>query len=348
MSQLLRCLAFSLAFALAGPSHAAATQGSPKPSQLIIHGAIDKAALLPLIEAFQQQHPGFSISYQEFESQALYQHFLDHPEKRPDLMLSPAMHLQFKLANDGYAQSYRSEETNRLPERAKWRDELFAYALDPIVLIINTDILAGKPLPHNRDQLQGLIRSKGHLLDEKIGLPDIETSALGYLAWSYDSQLSRTYERRLEAFGSHHSKRYANTHAMLKALARGEIFIAYNALGSYSQALVNTHPWMASVQPTDYTTVLTRTAFIPKTAQHPASAQTFLDFLISSEGQQILAEHASLIPIEASETGTDALEQARSLLKPIPLSLELLLQTDSAKRQLLLEEWHDAMPSLPH
>ncbi|MFC6674214.1 ABC transporter substrate-binding protein [Marinobacterium aestuariivivens] len=340
-------LVLSLAIAVVGPAVLLADDDPENRSDIIIHGAVDESAIRPLLEAFGHHRPRIAVRYREFNSLALYRHFLEQPDDRPDLMLSPAMHLQLKLVNDGYALRYRSAQTDRLSKRAKWRDELFGYALDPIVIAINTDLLAGDPLPQSRDQLLELIRRKDHLLDEKIGLSDIESTGLGYLAWSYDSQLSRTYERLLEAFGIHHSRLYPNTASMLRALTKGEIFIAYNALGSYTRAWSQRHPWIVPVLPMDYTTVVVRTAFIPKSTRNPAAAQAFLDFLLSEAGQQALAERSSLIPIGTGLDGEDTiLQSAHSLLKPIPLGLELLLQTDAAKRQLLFDEWRSAMPHL--
>ncbi|GGO84461.1 periplasmic iron-binding protein [Marinobacterium nitratireducens] len=319
-------------------------------SELVIYGAVDRETIKSVFSAFLERHPQIALKYREFNSLDLYQYFLEHPDERPDLMLSSAMDLQFKLVNDGYAQRYSSEHTDRLPTRSKWRDELFGYAVEPIVIAINTDLLAGAPLPQSREQLLALIRNKDHLLDEKIGLPDIKSTGIGYLTWSYDSQLSRTYERLLEAFGIHHSRLYSDTRSMLRALTRGEIFIAYNALGSYTQAWSQEHPWIVPVLPTDYTTIVLRTAFIPKASRNPAEAKTFLDFLLSDIGQQLLTEHSSLIPVSGgpgNDSGSPTLFGAsHSLLRPIPLGLELLLQTDTAKRQLLFDEWDSAMPHL--
>lgn len=314
--------------------------------ELVIYGALDKETLEPALSAFRDRHPQLSLRYREFNSLELYHYFLDHPNERPDLMLSPAMDLQFKLVNDGYGLPYHSANTERLPVRSKWRDELFGYAIEPIVIAINTDLLAGAPLPQSREQLLALIREKDHLLDEKIGLPNIKSTGLGYLTWSYDSLLSRTYERLLEAFGIHHSRLYSNTRSMLHALTKGEIFIAYNALGSYTRAWSREHPWIVPVLPMDYTTIVLRTAFIPKSSRHPGDAGAFLDFLLSDDGRRALSQQAGLIPIGTDNNVPLLLRSAHSLLRPIPLRLELLLQSDRAKRKLLFDEWDSAMPYL--
>ena len=82
---------------------------------------------------------------------------------------------------------------------------------------------------------------------------------------------------------------------MLGALAAGEIMIAYNVLGSYAASWSEAHPDIVVVLPRDYTTVLMRSAFIPKNANNVANARRFLDYLLSEEGQQVLAEKSSFL-----------------------------------------------------
>ena len=327
--------------------HEAPVSDSVMKTELTIYGSADHPAILPVFLAFQQKHPTVTIRYTEFSTRGLYHYFLNHPDKRPDLVLSPAMDLQIKLVNDGYAQRYHSSQTENIPDWARWRDEVFGFTFEPIVIAMNKTILDGAELPQSRTQLIDLIRMKGDEINGRIGLSDIETVGLGYLTWSHDSQQSRSYGRLLEIFGSHKARFYPNSTAMLKALARGEIVIAYNVLGSYAQEWADQHPDLAVIMPSDYTTVLMRSAFIPKAAVNKQDAELFLDFLLSEQGQQVLADQSSLNPIAEQITGPHSISQLRKTshgpLQPIPLDLELLLLTDDAKRQLLLNEWHSAM-----
>lgn len=314
---------------------------------LSIHGAANNEVIAPLLNAFQTTHPSVSIRYSEFNTRALYEHFLTQPNQRPDVMLSPAMDLQFKLANDGYALPYDSPELANVPSESHWRNELFGFTYEPIVIAINTDILVNDPLPLSREQLLNLIRRKDHLLDEKIGLFDIKKSGLGYLAWAYDGQQSRSYGRLLEDFGTHQARLYTDTSAMLNALLKGKIFIAYNLVGAYSYQWTEKYPWIKTLMPTDYTSVIMRTAFIPKSSHQPTLAKRFIDLLLSPQGQQILANQSGITPISDKVTGPHSREALRKLthgiFRPIPLGLELLIQTDRAKQQLIYHEWNKAM-----
>lgn len=337
---------------LAAEHHRLPANAAGETSDLVIWGVANYSAIEPVLRHYQQSNPNITIEYSEYNTNALYQTMLSletgNPmQARPDVVMSSAMDLQFKLVNDGHAMPYQSPHTLALPEWAKWHNEVFGFTFEPIVMVVNTDILGQETLPRSREQLLSLIRAKGPLVSGKIGLNDIETVGLGYLTWFHDSQQSRTYGRLLEAFGTHHAQLYPNSSAMLDALLKGEIFIAYNLVGSYAFEWSRQYPWIETVMPTDYTSVIMRTAFIYKHANHVSSAQRFLDYLISEQGQSALAEYSSLIPLSEDVEGKNARSilhrRPHGIFRPIPFGLETLVQTDQAKKQLLLKEWHHAM-----
>jgi ABC-type Fe3+ transport system substrate-binding protein len=314
---------------------------------LSIQGAMNQDVIAPLLVEFQRRYPNVIVQYAEFNTRDLYERFLSQPEARPDVMMSPAMDLQFKLANDGYALAYHSPELENVPSDSHWRDELFGFTYEPIVTAINTDILVTEALPLSREQLLNLIRRKNHLLDEKIGLFDIKKSGIGYLAWAYDGQQSRSYGRLLEAFGYHQAPLYTDTSSMLNALLKGQIFIAYNLIGAYSYRWSEHYPWIKTLMPTDYTSIIMRTAFITRETSQPRLAKRFIDLLLSPQGQHILANDSGLTPISLNAVGPYSRSELNKLphgiFRPIPLGLELLIQTDDAKKQLIYNEWDNAM-----
>lgn len=325
----------------------AAPLEEPIKAKIKVYGAANPSAISPLFTAFEQLFPWLSVEYTEFSTIELYNYFLDHPDKRPDLMLSPAMGLQIKLVNDGYALSFQSDATEGLPKWAKWRDQVFGFTYEPVVIALNNSVLNGEQPPQSRTQLVNFIRKNSAKINGKIGLSNIETVGLGYLTWSHDSQVSRTYGRLLEVFGAHQARFYPHSTSMLAALSKGEILIAYNVLGSYAQKWARQPSAISVIMPADYTTVLMRSAFIPKSANNISAAKQLLNFILSQSGQQVLADHSSLNPLNSEVTGDHSITHLRksssSPLRPISFGLELLLLSDSAKRQLLIDEWKSAM-----
>lgn len=146
-------------------------------SVIIVYGAADPSAILPVFEDFQKNNPSITIDYTEFSTVELYNYFLNEPDKRPDLLLSPAMDLQIKLVNDGYALAYKSEHTDGIPSWAQWRNEVFGFTYEPVVIVLNKSILQGDEVPQSRTQLVNFIRkkslkhcrqSKSHLLKRLV------------------------------------------------------------------------------------------------------------------------------------------------------------------------------------
>lgn len=344
------CIIFSVfsttAFAQETIVQTQAATNSQK-SIITVYGAADPSAILPVFEDFQKKYPSISIDYTEFSTVELYNYFLNKPAKRPDLLLSPAMDLQIKLVNDGYALAYKSEHTEGIPRWAQWRNEVFGFTYEPVVIVLNKSILQGDEAPQSRTQLVNFIRKKSQDINGKIGLSNIEKVGLGYLTWSHDSQVSRTYGRLLEVFGAHHARFYPHSTSMLQAVSKGEILVAYNVLGSYAQEWASRFPEISVIMPSDYTTVIMRSAFIPKSAKNINGGKLLLDFLLSEQGQQVLSDQSSLNPISSEITSDNSITNLRrstnSPLRPILFGLELLLQTDRAKRQLLIKEWQSAM-----
>ena len=134
---------------------------------------------------------------------------------------------------------------------------------------------------------------------------------------------------------------------MLEALTSGEIVIAYNLLGSYAKSWSQRHPKIVVVMPEDYTALVMRTAFIPRNVRNIDDARRFLDYLLSIDGQQLLADKSNLFPILGDVVGEQpahALHQrTQSRFQPIPLGLSLLIHTDQAKRRLIFDEWEATM-----
>ena len=110
----------------------------------------------PFILRFQAARPDLGIDYTVASSTQVHRAIRNGAAY--DLVLSSAMDLQFQLANDGFARSYRSDVTAALPDWARWRDLVFAFTAEPAVAVISTERFAGLPLPRTRQDLITILR----------------------------------------------------------------------------------------------------------------------------------------------------------------------------------------------
>ncbi len=309
---------------------------SPAVAELTILSTTDTVIFEPLIRAFQATRPNLSIRYTVASSQELYRALYDEAAAF-DLAISSAMDLQMKLANDGLAQSHRSPATEALPAWAHWHDQLFAFAQEPVVLVVSARAFEGLPVPRTRADLVRLLRDHPGHFEGRIGTYDPALSGAGYLFATQDARQSDTFWRLAEVMGALSPRLYAATADMLADLEAGRIALAYNVLGSYATARLAAQGDARIVELEDFTLTLLRTALIPRTAPDPELGAAFLDFLLSPQGQRLIENETRLPPID------EAALAAGQHLRPIRLDPGLLVYVDPIKRRRFLEEWRAAL-----
>lgn len=316
------------------------------PRTLHINSAVDLASFAPLLTAFVGKHPEVRVAYQDINTLELYYQTISeaqHPAA--SMVISSAMDLQLKLVNDGYAQTYSSAMTDQLPATAKWRNQVFAFSLEPVVILINKKLFPGT-LPEDRQDLLQVIRQNEKEMTSRIGTYDIRKSGVGYLLASQDArQADATWGRLLEAFGSHHVKTYCCTHDIIDDVASGKLVVGYNLLGSYAAQRVQSDPHLQMILPKDYTLMLMRVALIPKNAPNEEDAGEFLDFLLSDEGQSMMQKQDLLFPILPGmlQSGESFVVKAPGPTRTIELDQQLLVGRDYAKQRRFIKSWEIAL-----
>lgn len=317
-------------------------------AQLRIHGSTDIENFAAVIADYQRLHPGTEVEYSDLVAQDIYTRHLAAGRGRvADLLISSGMDLQTKLANDGHALAHRSPATVGLPAWSHWRHEAFGISYEPIVIVYNKRLLPAARVPHTRRQLLALLRDPAAPLAGRVGTYDVARSSVGYLLATQDHQLGSMAGALQAALGDNRVRLEERTGALLDRVARGELALAYNVLGSYAQARIDAGAPLGIVLPEDYTLVLLRTALIPRTAPNAAEAGRFLDYLLSPRGQAMLAQQVGLQPIRAAD-GAPLSPHARDgarvrALRPIPLGPGLLVYLDALKRRQFLEAWRSTV-----
>lgn len=327
----------------------AATYPAPSKEQqhLKILSSTDESVMKILITDYQSRHPNVTIEYKESNSVPLFDDFRENYKqgRTADLIISSAMDLQIKLVNDGYAATHISNLPDTLPAWSQWRNQAFGFTYEPAVMVYNKKLLTGAYIPKDRFELIDLLRDKTDYFKGRIGTYDIEKSGFGYLLASQDAQQASTWGRLTENLNSVDVKLYDSTRGMLNALESGELLLGYNVLGSYAYAAIEASDQLAMILPNDYTLVMSRVAFVSKKASNPQAGHQFLDYLMSVQGQQLLAIKARLYPIhpqvtgQATYSGLQAATRNRGLLRLIKLGPALLTYQDQMKKANFLNEW---------
>jgi iron(III) transport system substrate-binding protein len=124
---------------------------------------------------------------------------------------------------------------------------------------------------------------------------------------------------------------------MIEDLAAGEIFIAYNVVGSYAATRAPGIPDAGVIELQDFTLALLRTALIPTNAPRPELGAALLDYMLSPPGQA-LAKGPTTFPT----LGLGAIELSAHI-RPIRLDPGLLVGLDRMTRATFLREWDAAL-----
>ncbi len=309
----------------------------PNPSSTLhILSNTDLDYFAPLIHAYQEQQSSIKVIYTVASSKELY-NAIYNDAAQFDLVISSAMDLQVKLVNDGLTSGYRSDQTDSMPEWAKWRNHLFAFTQEPAVLVASKKGIGDFQVPENRQELISLLRDNPEQFNGKIGTYDLRQSGAGYLFATQDARQSDAFWRLAEVMGSLNPKLYCCSSDMLNEVETGEIAFAYNVVGSYASANLNEESNAFIVPLSDYTHFMLRTALIPAAANNAKLGGQFIDFLVDKKARSLIENQAGLPPIDG-----EALSQ-HQYFRPISLGPGLLVYLDKIKRKHFLEQWSDAM-----
>nr|WP_233151096.1 ABC transporter substrate-binding protein [Sphingomonas sp. BT553] len=307
--------------------------------QVRIYANADRAEMLPVVAAFRRRYPGITVLYADLGSTELYRRFVTETRARrlsADLIWSSAMDLQVKLINDGFAQSYASPEKPALPAVSVWKNMGFGVTAEPIGIVYNKRLVPAQRVPRTHAALETLLREQRAAFTGRVTTFDPARSNVGYLYLSEDFATTRDTRSLLAAIAATRPVLSLTTEPMLRAVAEGRQAIAYNVIGSYALERARTDPRIGVAFLQDYTIVTSRIAFVARDAAHPAAAKLFLDFLLSREGQTLLAQR-SLWPVR---TDVRARRLPAGQARPIRVGPQLLVNLDRVKRQRFLREWN--------
>ena len=312
---------------------------------LVVDSTTDREQVAPLLTAFRQRYPYLQVEYRDLSGADIYRRAISG-QQHGDVLWSSAMDLQIKLVNEGLALRYRSPQKAALPGWASWRDEVYGTTFEPIVLAYDRRRVAAQDVPDSHTALRRALRTHG--AHWRVASYDVEASGAGYFFFSQDSRHNPEFWEMAAALGQRMQYQEGNSLTLLKRLQRGEADIAYNVLGPYAWHFAQQHPQVGWVLPQDYTLVVSRLQLIHKAARHPAAARLWVDFVLSREGQQVLASGSGLPPIRNDlprRLGMVDLGREAAKLRPIQVGSGLLVYLDSAKRSLFLRRWREQLPA---
>jgi iron(III) transport system substrate-binding protein len=318
--------------------------------KVVVYSSTDAAQVEPLVKAFEAKFPGVAVEYNDLNSTELYNRFIAEAAAGSgtgDLLWSSAMDLQMKLVSDGFALSYASPEVADLPKWAVYEDKAYGTTAEPLAMVYNKRLVPEADVPHSHQALLDLLAAKADTYRGKITAYDPERSGVGFLQMTQDTLAWDKAWDLFEAFGKADIKLYTSVGAMLERIGSGEHLIGYNLFASYALARAKKDPSIGWTLSTDYTLISSRIAFVSSKAKSPEAGKLFLDFLLSKDGQEILANQCDLFAVRSDVSGEATAAGVAKMVgdkaRPIPVDMTLLDSLDQMKRLTWIRRWQAAM-----
>ncbi|MCK0746286.1 ABC transporter substrate-binding protein [Chromohalobacter nigrandesensis] len=309
---------------------------------LVVEAALDREVAAPLLDAFEEAHPHIQLNFRDRSTLEVDARVADE-ESPPDVVISSAMPWQMARVNEDYAQRLESPEARAWPEWAKWRDEVFGFTFEPIVMAYRLDLSRYVMPPKTHADLHTLLTQHRETLRDKVTTYSPSRSGVGYTLFQQDARYTTRFWDLVAAMGATDTNLEANTRSMLEGLSEGRYWLGYNLLGSYAMVWAQSHPEVFVQVPQDYSLVMMRMAFIHRDAPHPGAARAFLDFLLGREGQRVIAGETPLFSVRSDVMGPYTAQRLRDQvgerLYPIPLNASLLAFVDPSRRAAFMERW---------
>lgn len=194
--------------------------------------------------------------------------------------------------------------------------------------------------------LAKLIASQPDKFKKKVTTYDIEKSGLGFMLSVQDFKADPNYFATLADIAKGGLAVQSSTGTMMERVSSGENLIGFNILGSYAEARSKTDPSLGISYPKDYTLVLSRVTFISQEAANSNAAKLWVNYVLSEQGQNILANQADIPSIRNDIEGKNDIDGMTQMLgkalKPIPVDESLLEYLEPAKRLDYIKQWRTA------
>lgn len=280
-------------------SYAETIKAATEEGAVKIYTTTDIGEMGDLLDAFKQRFPGISVEYIDSGSAEIYNKVTAETAtgQTADLIWSSTMNLIMDLVETGYAAEYESPVTPMLPDWAKYKNLAYGTTSEPLVFAYNKRLVPPEDVPATRADIIKLATEKTDAYRGKITMSAVSSGMFGYMV--YTSELKKDKDGTLAllgALGKAEVKTYNGSGTLIEKLASGEHVIGLNLIGSYLSTRQKTDPNLGLIFPSDYTTVMSRVAFVPHAAKNPNAGRLFLDFLLSKEGQTLLTER-SMFPV---------------------------------------------------
>lgn len=278
-----------------------AVERSKKEKGLVIYGNVAADNFAPVIAEFRKKYPWIEVKTLDLGPAPAFERYLtesslDH--RSADLIAAASPTVWIRFVKRGELEPYEAVGAKDLPDWSRPYPGLYTLSTDPMVIVYNKLLLKGDKQPRSIAQLRALAKKYPKDFANRMTTYDALRHPFAYaIHWTYAK------ERGQEAWGMFNelgpiTRPEGGGASMIEKVAVGEYTTVYfsSPLTFYkSMKDMKSSPVLEWHLIEDGTPVMMRGIGITRKSQNKASAQLFIDFVVSREGQ-LAASRGGMTP----------------------------------------------------
>lgn len=283
-------------FQTAAAAQPDAINRSKQEKGLIIYGNIAADNWAPAVAAFQKKYPWIEVKTLDLGPGDSFERYYAETSvgrRSADLIAAGAPGVWIRFHQKGEVEPYVAEGAQSLPDWSRPFPGLYTLSTDPMVLVFNKLLLPPDRQPKSMAMLTALAKKYPKDFANRMTTYDAARHPFAYaIHWSYTNQLGQAGWDTLKELGPITRPEGAGA-SMVEKVAVGEYTTIYFASPLTFFKRVKDKKgsdilgWNLIE---DGTPVMMRGIAITKKSQNKNSAQLFLDFVVSHEGQVAVAQ----------------------------------------------------------
>jgi iron(III) transport system substrate-binding protein len=271
-------------------SIASLTAAAANEKGIVMYGNAPAPFFNPVVEAFKATHPSIAVEYSDLsDDQVFAKYQSEHAQnaRTADLLMASAPALWIQALDNGVTADVTPQGLSNFPDYTRQGRGLYILSADPVIVGYNTKVLSGAEIPTSYADLAAKVQAN----PSKYKLTTYTTdNSFGYSAVYGLLHILGEEQgwKILDRLGPS-SITYAEGTRQLQDLITGATPAGYLGSGigqvvipAASKGLAN-YGFMQ-----DATPLVPRAIAVTAGASSPASAQLFLDYVISDAGQQVM------------------------------------------------------------
>ncbi|MBL9219082.1 MAG: extracellular solute-binding protein [Opitutaceae bacterium] len=272
----------------------AAFEQSKKEAGLLVYGNIAADNFGPAAAGFRKKYPWIKLEMLDTGPAVAFERYYAETSagrRSADAILAAAPSAWVRFAQKGEALPYVAAEDEALPKWSKPFPGVYTLSTDPLLLVYNKLLLPPERRPKSITQLIQLAKKYPQDFDGRLTTYDASRHPFAYaIHWTYVNRYGAEGWKKLAALGPLTRPEGAGS-SMVEKLTTGEFTAIYFGSGlTFMKRILDAKggdllEWSLIG---DGTPVMLRGMAITRKAKSPYSAQLFIDYLLSHEGQVAL------------------------------------------------------------